>query len=383
VADIRSLFRLNLLANHYPQLHGLRVLAILSVIQIHLGFEASLRGVLPGQHPAVVLSQRIWFGMDLFFLLSGFLIGNILLASRDRGTGGLLRFYGRRAFRIVPLYYAVLTLLAALAPIDPLQRANLWREYAYLTNYTDTAHVVMFWGWSLCVEEHFYLLVPLLVLGLTRLGSHRARLALLGALWLSCGCVRLAIGLTHSITDLAGYFRLIYFPTHTRYDTLVAGVALAYVVRTWEPQLRSALARRGVRIASIGLSVALFGALIATPPTGVWGLLAIGTVTSVAWANLVVYLLFAPSLAARALAAPVFLRLATLGYGVYLVHMPLVLLVGVPACAALSSGGGATAPALWGGVLAVFAASLLYAYALHLVVEKPALWARDRVAPAR
>lgn len=376
------LFRPSLLANHYPPLHGLRVLGILAIVQIHLGFEAVMRGLLTATHPLYVVTQRLWFSMDLFFVLSGFLIGQLLLA--PGGGGGLGRFYARRSFRIVPLYYAVLTLLAVSAPLEPLKRAQLWREYAYLTNYSDTAHVVMFWGWSLCVEEHFYLFVPLLLLGLRKLPGHRSRLGALGLLWASAAVVRLVIA--HSLigaTDPTLGFRKVYIPTHTRFDTLIAGVALAYVVRTWPGPLREALGSARVRRSMLAVSAVAFLALLIPPPlpAWVWTGFSLGTVTSVAWAGVILHLLHVPSLTARVLGSRAFLWVATLGYGVYLVHMPVVLTVGLGSMWALRRGGVSPGLAFVVAVVIAFVVALVDAYVLHLLVEKPALWLRDRLAP--
>lgn len=381
-----SLFRLSLLSNQYPVLHGLRVLAIISVVQVHLSTEAALRGYLPNTHLLYQISQRIWFGMDLFFILSGFLIGNILLIGAERGGASVLKFYGRRSFRIIPLYYVVLTALALIGPLDdPLKRAQLWREYAYLTNYSDTGHVVMFWGWSLCVEEHFYILVPFLVKALTALKTHAQRLGMLMALWVGCVVIRFAIAYSGTLGhDTASYFHGLYIPTHTRFDTLVAGIAMAYVLRTWEPQLRAALARPAVRNASLALTVLSFGALLMPLSKGpVWTLLATGTVTSIAWINLLLYLMLSPpSAAGRALGSRKFLYVATLGYGVYLIHMPLVLAVGVPMFVRAHRSGMNVLASFVLGVGGAFGASLMLAYVLHLLIEKPALLARDKLVPA-
>lgn len=86
---------LSLLQNRYPALHGLRFVAIVSVLQVHVtvtlhGFKLMQNGELAG------LSQSVWFGMDLFFVLSGFLIGSMLL---HQGGTGMGRFWLRRAFR--------------------------------------------------------------------------------------------------------------------------------------------------------------------------------------------------------------------------------------------------------------------------------------------
>lgn len=392
VSKLRSAFALSLLPNHYPAIHGLRVLGIVSIIQIHLAFELAARGRLPRDGLLFAATQRVWFGMDLFFVLSGFLIGNILLSAEGAASSALdarkiLRFYARRSFRILPLYYVVLFALALAKPLDPLQRAQFPRELFYLTNYSDTRHVVMFWGWSLCVEEHFYLLVPFLVIALGKLRSHGARLALLCVLWASALGVRaLVVGARSVPLDAVGYFRHVYIATHTRYDTLIAGVILAYLHRHFGEALRAAFDRAPVRRSAIVVSLGLLTMIVWPPPflTSVqWNLLALGTFTTAGWVLVLLHVLYVDSPFARFLGRPIFLRLATVGYGVYLVHLPLVLLVGIPTFVILQRALGAPdVVAFVVGVAAAFASSLLYAYGLHLVVEKPALFARDRLVPS-
>ena len=78
-------FALSLLANHFPQLHGVRVLAIVLVVQFHVTF-ALLDGKLPIDPGWGTLSATVFFGMDLFFVLSGFLIGTMILYSLDQSS---------------------------------------------------------------------------------------------------------------------------------------------------------------------------------------------------------------------------------------------------------------------------------------------------------
>ena len=149
---IRGALRPTFLPNHYPALHGLRVLAIVLVVQLHTTWALLFVGVVSFS------TESLWFGMDLFFLLSGFLIGSMLLAEAPSGRRVKMgRFYLRRTFRIFPPYFVVLTLFASMWPLNPAQRAHLWMEYAYLTNYVPPIFglVVMPWGWSLALEEHF------------------------------------------------------------------------------------------------------------------------------------------------------------------------------------------------------------------------------------
>lgn len=392
-----SLLRLRLLANHFPPLHGLRVVAILWVIQVHLAFELGARGILPTHHWVYVLSQKFWFAMDLFFILSGFLIGTLLLvASSDPSTSalrGIGRFYARRSFRIFPLYYFVLTALAfgvyrhvpGLINHDPLRQVNLIREYLYLTNYTDTLHVTMFWGWSMCVEEHFYLAVPLLFLALQRLPSLRARLWLLGVLWISALAVRMTIPFLHpSPMDGHTYFLKIYIPTHTRYDTLLAGIILAHVQSAWAPDLRTLLEYPSMKRATRAFIALAFAGMMFPPPfvhAGLWHIISIGTLSSLAWGAAILYLLNTDGKLSRWLSSPAFLPLATLGYGVYLIHIPFVVTFGLVSYVLLARSHTPPALGLLAGTAVVFGLCLLVAYVLHLVIEKPALAARDRFTP--
>ena len=194
--SLRKLFALDLLDNRYPALHGMRVVAILSVVQYHVTTIFTYETHLTMDRSWAMTSMTIFFGMDLFFILSGFLIGSILLRSVE--TAGFInvrRFWLRRAFRTFPAYYVVLTALVLLFGLTAAQRKHLPFEYAYLTNYVPLTRdgTVMLWGWSLALEEQFYLSVPLLFFGLSKLRSDRARLTLLGLFWISALVVRLVL----------------------------------------------------------------------------------------------------------------------------------------------------------------------------------------------
>jgi peptidoglycan/LPS O-acetylase OafA/YrhL len=151
------------------RLDGLRAIAVIAVIQQHWG-PALINQIGPGG-----------FGVNCFFVLSGFLITSMLLRARDAGDrlSGLTVFYVRRALRIFPAYYAMI-LVASLITED-VRRDWPWHA-AYLSNMKlaidqawpgSAAHL-----WSLSVEEQFYLLWPALVLFLPRHSIDRTILAL-------------------------------------------------------------------------------------------------------------------------------------------------------------------------------------------------------------
>jgi peptidoglycan/LPS O-acetylase OafA/YrhL len=239
----QRIFGLELLDDRFPALHGLRVIAILSVVQYHVTTIFTYETKLTMDPMWATTSMTIFFGMDLFFILSGFLIGTILLRSvHTSGFVQVRRFWLRRAFRTFPAYYVVLTLLVLVSPLSDLQRRHLWLEYAYLSNYVPVHRdqLVVLWGWSLSLEEQFYLCVPLLFFGLTKLRSDAWRLGLLGLFWVSALVVRLVLFRLHPGWSPQELYDSLYFRTHTRFDTLVCGIVLAYVQQRWA----GALARR-------------------------------------------------------------------------------------------------------------------------------------------
>jgi peptidoglycan/LPS O-acetylase OafA/YrhL len=394
---VRSFFAPNLLANRFPELHGVRVLAILSVQQLHVTSIMRTHGLIRTNGAArfAIRSLSVSFGMDLFFVLSGFLIGMMLMhatrAGELAGLRGVARFYARRAFRTFPLYYAVLFALALLLPFTPIHRENFPYELAYLTNYaTDDPDepVTMPWGWSLCVEEHFYLAVPLLLGGLLMLRSHVARLWALGALFGSCLVVRLVIFLTHRgpWTDKE-HFHVFWIHTHTRYDTLVAGVLLAYVHFHFKDRLDEWLARPVVRSAVTALSAACFALLmfpfeVAGPKHFLFlRLLNWGTISSVFFLAALVLLLHGDGVVKRVLSHRVFLVVGTMGYAAYLVHIPAFERLVVPFLS-LATALKWSFPVVWSvGLTGMVGLSFGIGYILHLVIEKPALALRDRFVP--
>jgi peptidoglycan/LPS O-acetylase OafA/YrhL len=145
-----------------PELDGIRGIAILTVLFYHLFsysmFHQSWTGV---AHLAMKLTEHWSHGVDLFFVLSGFLITGILLDTRS-DPHFFRNFYARRALRILPLYYTVL-LLILVCYRHP--GAYVLLSFFHLSNMAPLLGIAMMNGamWSLSVEEHFYLCWPLVV----------------------------------------------------------------------------------------------------------------------------------------------------------------------------------------------------------------------------
>jgi peptidoglycan/LPS O-acetylase OafA/YrhL len=202
-----------------PELDGLRAIAVLLVLWSHLRHS-----VLP--HWAQELAGFLlphYLGVDLFFVLSGFLITRILLVDRDQGVP-LRWFYARRCLRIFPIYYLLLAVLAVLTPEPALPWSAVYLSNFYI--YWNGAYGMLDHTWSLCVEEHFYLLWPPLATWLSLRASRRVLLlgflpfSLATGVWLSW---------RHGSFEERDFLALIT-GTHSlaRFGSLAAGALIAY-----------------------------------------------------------------------------------------------------------------------------------------------------------
>lgn len=155
------------LFDHLPTLDGLRGLAVLLVVPHNLRLLSTPHDIWTQLLTATL--DRTWVGVQLFFVLSGFLITRILMRTRS-ATNYYSGFYARRGLRILPLYYGALFLLLVMAPLvgvhlarDPSLNIYLW---TFLSNYVQPFHPgagALPHFWSLAVEEQFYLIWPLLI----------------------------------------------------------------------------------------------------------------------------------------------------------------------------------------------------------------------------
>src|SRR6185369_10595810 len=164
------------LDGHIPVLDGIRGLAILLVLVAHFNGEAILKEYYPLVGPiATKLALTGLMGVDLFFILSGFLITGILLKTKN-SEHYFLNFYARRVLRIFPLYYGVLLFVFWVLPniikLDVAAKyitSQQWWLWTYLNNFPghpslDSSKIYQLGHfWSLAVEEHFYLVWPLMV----------------------------------------------------------------------------------------------------------------------------------------------------------------------------------------------------------------------------
>ncbi len=353
----------------FPGLDSLRVFAIAGVVGRHYPHTDAPTWF-------AELTRFGWTGVDLFFVLSGFLIGRQLLEPIAAGTRPqLYQFYFRRFLRIFPSYWVVLAIYA-LIPFarEEESMAPLWRFLTFTQNFGFDGGAFGH-AWSLCVEEHFYLVLPILVLALApRIHSQGIVFLVLGLI--AAGVVFRSISWwAHLAVPSEGvplntiYWKWIYFPTWNRMDGLLAGVVLA-LVHVFRPNLWTRWQKAplgAVVFALVALSLAwplcaanktLIGSAILFP------------VLSIGFAAMIVFA--ASDIGARSIGRlPGARWLAAITYCVYLTHN-MVKSVVLDVMERL--GKGAFHPA----TVIVFVVCLLSVSALlHVSIERPFLRLRD------
>jgi peptidoglycan/LPS O-acetylase OafA/YrhL len=357
------------------QLPGLDLLRSLAIVWVMLFHSFLLGGLGPDW---AWLSRFGWMGVDLFFVLSGFLIGTQVLAPLAQGGRlSLADFYLRRALRILPAYWAVL-LLYLLWPgwREAPGMEPAWKFLAFVVNLDIDygRHAAFSHAWSLCVEEHFYWLFPVLAAALLRRPSARRCVALVAALVLGGIALRTALWLHGMAADPLfersnWYVEDLYYPTWTRLDGLLCGVALAafkvYRPTAWQRARQHANLSLAAGLVVLTLAFRLFQDRVGLAGNAVgWPVLSIG----------MGLLVFAgagrDSWIGRWSLAPAG-WLAAISYSLYLVHKAAYHVVQAQWGEQLA-GQGIVAFVVYGST------AVLAGTALHLVVERPCLKLRQR-----
>lgn len=357
-----------------PELDGLRGLAILIVIWHNAGLTWYRHE--PGFLAELFnLSTNMgWIGVQLFFVLSGFLITGILLDGRGR-PGQLRNFYMRRALRILPLYFAVLFVAFVLLPL--LNAMPRWleqdriRQFWYWTFLINWAEPFIGGGealghfWSLAVEEQFYLLWPLLVVGGSR--SHLVRGC--AALIVSAFVLRAAM----SWYDPVFAQQAAYQFTVARWDALAIGALLAVALRRRELFLRL---DASVKKLFWAVSVYILLAIAVRHNFAPVGLSASFNQSAAAlWFSCLIFfaLVSGPTRWSRALVHPLLRGAGKYSYALYVFHLPVIHVWGALRAHIPGWSGGTPLPVALGDIAAVCLLSTLLALLSWHALEAPFL----------
>ncbi|MBA5607448.1 acyltransferase [Duganella sp. FT3S] len=368
-------------ARRIDGLDTLRACAIVLVLMSHYSVVVS--------HKATFgfLTDMGWMGVDLFFVLSGYLIGNQILSPLARcASFPLQTFLARRLLRTVPNYVVVLALYLLLpAQLAGSHTAPLWRFLTFTQNIGLRFGETFSHSWSLCVEEQFYMVLPLAVL---LLASRRK------ALWWGWLAIAAAIaggmvvrgwawkahgGDAMAANDFAVH---VYYSSFARFDELLPGVAIA-LLKNFHRARFDAILRRGNALllgglAALATTVYLFLHYFQNDDYGfTFPLMTFGYPMLAASFAVLTLAALSPNSLLHRVRIPGAEQLALWSYAIYLAHKPVFKLVLEPLARWQVD---TNAPV---GIALVMGAGLLGGWLLYRLVETPFMRLRARCFPMR
>lgn len=395
--NLRSIFVRR--ASNFAPIDGIRAVSILLVMVYHifLVYEKSN----PNETIETMLDQLgmgwSWAingdkGVDVFFVMSGFLITGILLRTYAKlGHLNLKNFYIRRYLRLTPVYYFMLVLYFVLGAPNS---ENIWANFLYINNFIEYKTQAAGWTWSLAVEEQFYFIYPLILIAILKWTKYPGY-CLVGLLvlsfivnaWIVLSDAQLSITPFSQVYTNDGYynhyFTVLYDNLYTRFGGLVVGCIAAYVMHYYPERLKSAIN------SSLGLSLTLLSLIIIflfmtlplyLPKYDGYGWLHIlydvtnHTLFAVGIGLLILAMILQEQRLAKSLSWFFSLRfwypIATLSYSLYLIH--LVVMIRVIPMFMQNSDYNMGQVLLYGGLVSS-GISLLIAALMYLLIEKPVM----------
>lgn len=374
---------MDLSTNDKNRLYGLdtlRAIAIIIVLIYHYKVVVSRENIFG------FMSQLGWTGVDLFFVLSGYLIGNQILSAIAKGQGFSLKlFYIRRLLRTLPNYYFVLALyfLFPLA-LSGTATAPLWSFLTFTQNLDMRAGETFTHSWSLCIEEQFYIFFPIIALlfAFIKRSVAWAWVALVSAILLAMS-LRGFNWYTHGETAISSqtFMEHIYYSSFTRFDELLPGVAIA-MLKNFHPTTYAAILRRGnlllaMGIICVGVMFYLFQNYAYIKDYGTsFSVTTFGySFLAISFAILVLAAL-SPTSVLHRIPIPGAASIALWSYAIYLIHKPLFQVMKAPLTDyGIDINGGV-------GVAIIMGVSVLCGWALYFCVESPFMALRARYFPS-
>jgi peptidoglycan/LPS O-acetylase OafA/YrhL len=266
--------------SNVPVIDGIRAIAILWVIFFHawiiqvLDMPDFIMGIF--NYPWLNWVDRGDLGVDLFFVISGFLIGTIIFKEiRESGTFIFRQFYFRRYLRLTPVY--IFAILLNMLLTGNTNFGAYWSNILYINNYIPGSEMI--WTWSLAMEEQFYIVAPILLLLLFPLFRNKLYFfALFTLLALGINAyyvfVKMGVSIPYNVSFPTpawfDWFNHYYRASHLRFVGLLAGVAAAYVHVYKADSMRSFFQQKAGLVKAMFV-VAIAGVLfIAFTPLGEW-----------------------------------------------------------------------------------------------------------------
>ena len=369
----------NSIQNRLDGLDTLRSFAIIIVLLYHYMVVVSKESTFG------YTTQIGWMGVDLFFVLSGFLIGNqILSAIANKEHFSLKTFYIRRLLRTLPNYYVVLAMYYIFpVALSGLATAPVWKFLTFTQNFELRPFMTFSHSWSLCIEEQFYLIFPLIFIFLSK-SRNFLRLAWLTIIFGMLLGVATRIYAWYrygeSSMDFRDYYQHIYYSSFTRFDELLPGIAIA-VVKNFHPNfftkiLKSSNVVFAVGVFIIGIMFYLFPHYHSTEVKGYNLLLStVGySFLAIGFALLTVSALSHKSLIGK-IRIPGAAQIALWSYAIYLIHKPVFQLLIAPLTEMNID---VKSPV---GIFIIFVLSVFAGWLLFKLVETPFMSIRGKYFP--
>ncbi len=313
------------------KIFGLDVLRTMAIVLVF--FWHYKRYNIPGWLSGI--SDFGWTGVDLFFVLSGYLIGTQLfkLIEEDQPIS-VSAFYLKRFFRIIPVYVVVLLLYLLIPAFSEKEgMAPLWKFLTFSMNFgLDFQNAGAFsHAWSLCIEEQFYLLFPIIVILLSKIKAGNKALLIVAALFVFGFITRIYSWNTFVATIYADpnksdmvpniYSKYIYYPTYNRLDGLLIGILIALLV-TFKPAIRQKIQANGNILFLTGTIILICTYFFCNTPFTFSSAVFSFPLVSIGYGFLVAGTL-SPACFINRFSLKFFSIVATLSYSIYLTHKQL------------------------------------------------------------
>ena len=370
---------IRIFSSNSNRLHGLdhlRAIAIILVMVFHYG-----RGIPSWLEP---IKQIGWTGVDLFFVLSGYLIGFQLLKEyKDTSSIDFIQFYYKRFFRIIPAYIAVLILYFSIGNLrEGSGLPPLWRFLTFTQNFgLDSQTQKSFsHAWSLCVEEQFYLLLPITIFFVFRSRIQKFTpffiIILIGLgfflrIYNWNEFVQPFIESGNRREMFKGFIEKVYYPSYNRMDGLIVGVTIAAIF-SFKAKIKDYLTKYGNIVLLIGFGLFLFAyqmcESLITYKAMIFGL----PLISLAYGVILIGAISPTSILYK-IKSRISLVIATLSYAIYLTHKQLYQFVRTVITSIDNDF--LQQNLFWICIVA----AIVGGFILHIIIEKPFLRLRDKL----
>jgi peptidoglycan/LPS O-acetylase OafA/YrhL len=397
--NVKTLFHRE--STRYSCIDGLRAFSVLAIILVHAFIMAGF--FLPNETFFTLAYHTNWswvfkchFAVDIFFVISGFLIANMLMSEHKKTkTIQFKRFYFRRYLRLMPIYYVVILFWMNFG----INTDTLWANLIYINNFIPENKQYLVWCWSLGVEEQFYLIFPVILWALLKINNKKRVLFWLISFYLLSFVVICSVVIHADLKLPIPVFQLFdeqrwgyffnnwYMPTYMRLGSLICGVIVAYLHCYYPNFLKNSLDKNpNILFLSILLAITLMMMIVLFPTlfdenfsktVSIIYLSCCRNIFALTIAILILACLYPVNFLARAINRFLSLKcwypIAQLSYSVFLLH-PIVCFFIYPS---IFSQNEFSTFELCKAIFLVYVATFIVSLVTYLFIEKPLMNLRE------